>query len=326
MGVVRLARVTSIGLVMFLVASLLVVVGAASAQLATATGDATCNGIVDAGDALADVRNAVGLFAAGDCADADVSGDGFVNSLDALLVAQQVADANGTYTVNIVGSYPHDPMAFTQGLEFVDGDLIESTGLFGQSDLRRVDPVTGTVIAQVGTPDNLFAEGVTRVGDQLIQLTWKAERAFVWNTESLELEDEFAYSGQGWGLCFDGAELVMSDGSDRLTFRDPATFAALRTVPVLNNGISEQRLNELECAGGAVWANVWLTDRIVGIDPATGVVFATVDASDLSDAQPVGSDVLNGVAFDAGAGTFWVTGKRWSTMYEVRFVPLADQD
>lgn len=222
----------------------------------------------------------------------------------------------------IIDTYPHQPDAFTQGLLIDDGVLIESTGMRFQSDLRRVEITTGDVLAVEPMPDEqLFAEGLTKVGSEFVQLTWTSGRALWWD-ENFQLLRESTYEGEGWGICFDGERLIMSDGSSALTFRDPVSFEPLGSVEVSLDGAAVNRLNELECVDGQVWANVWQTDLIVRIDPATGLVTATVDATVLSDSVPPGADVLNGIAWDEATDTFLVTGKYWPTMYRVRFVPL----
>jgi len=225
----------------------------------------------------------------------------------------------------VVATYPHSNTAFTQGLLLHDGKFYESTGLKGESTLREVDPATGEVLRILPNDPNVFAEGLALVGDQLIQLTWMDQKAYVYDRASFALQDEHDYEGQGWGLCYDGERLVMSDGSDRLTFRDPETFEALGTLFVNQRGKAVSQLNELECVGDQIWANIWQSDTIVGIQAADGNVFANVDASDVTrDARvtdPGDIDVLNGIAHDPATGHWYLTGKHWSKLYEVRFVP-----
>ena len=222
--------------------------------------------------------------------------------------------------VRIRSDRPHDPRAFTQGLELHGGRLYESTGGFGSSTLRRVDPRTGELEASVSLPADLFGEGLAVVGDRLIQLTWRAGQAIVWDPEEMREVGRLSYEGEGWGLCFDGRRLVMSDGSDTLTFRDSETFEVLGQVRVSLAGRSLTALNELECVDGAVWANVWQTDEIVRIDPFSGRVLAVVDASALLPThERQRADVLNGIAWDAEAGTFLLTGKLWPRLFEVFF-------
>jgi len=222
--------------------------------------------------------------------------------------------------VAVVGTRPHDPAAFTQGLLLYGGELYESTGLSGESTLRRVDPRTGEVRGRVDVPPEFFAEGLARAGDRLVQLTWREGRAFEYDRVTLAKLREFTYDTEGWGLCYDGRRLVMSDGTANLYFRDPATFALLGRVPVTLAGRPQDQVNELECVGNQVYANIWQTDTIVRIDPATGAVGAVVDAAGLlTPEERAAADVLNGIAWDPAAGTFLITGKRWPKLFEVRF-------
>ncbi len=232
-------------------------------------------------------------------------------------------DAGGVPQVEyeILGTFPHDTAAYTQGLLLLDGNLIESTGRYGESSLRRVDVATGEVLARVAVDSALFGEGVARVGNELIQLTWKAGRALVYDAETFGVLREYAYDGEGWGLCFDGESLYMSDGSDTLEVRDPDTFEVTRTVAVTSGGRPLRRLNELECVNGSIYANVYQTDRIVRIDKATGEVVAEIDLSSLplSVRRPGSVDaVLNGIAFVPETGVLLVTGKLWPALLALR--------
>ena len=221
-------------------------------------------------------------------------------------------------TVEIHDTVAHDTEAFTQGLVFAAGGLYESTGRYGRSQLLQVAPDTGDVLRSTDLDADLFGEGLAHVDDRLIQLTWKAGRALVYDLATLTVVDELAYEGEGWGLCHDGDRLVMSDGSSRLTFRDPATFDVTGTVEVTNGGAPVSALNELECVDGSVYANVWRTDQIVRIDPSTGRVEALIDAGSLE--RPASAGVLNGIAHDPETGRFRLTGKNWPAAYEVEFV------
>jgi glutamine cyclotransferase len=221
----------------------------------------------------------------------------------------------------VVAEFPHDAEAFTQGLVWHEGWLYESTGNYGSSTLRRIDLENGTVEKRVELPENLFGEGLERVGERLIQLTWRERVARVYDLETLELEEELAYLGEGWGLCFDSIELVRSDGTSTLTFHDPATFAQLRRLTVTVGGQPLGFLNELECVDGWIYANVWQTDSIVRIDPASGKVVARVEASGLlPDRRASGAGVLNGIAYRPDTATFLITGKNWPKIFEVVFV------
>lgn len=237
--------------------------------------------------------------------------------------------APGQYRVVIDTVLGHDPEAFSQGLVF-DGDrLYESRGLYGQSALTEIDAQTGEVISvgdqarRVDLSDDVFAEGLALVDDRLIQLTWQEQRAFVWDAETFEPVGQFGYEGEGWGLCHDGADLWMSNGSASLTRRDATDFTALEVVDVTLDGQPLVRLNELECIHGSIWANVWLTDLIAVIDPVSGEVVATIDASGLLDGvETTGNeDVLNGIAYDPVRDVVVLTGKNWPAMFEISLVP-----
>lgn len=237
----------------------------------------------------------------------------------------QAVPAAERLTVRVIARYPHDREAFTQGLLWHDGKLYESTGLYGQSSIRRVDLKTGKVEAQAPLQPTLFGEGLALVGDDLVQLTWREGRALRWSRAALALTGESRYDGEGWGLTFDGRHLIQSDGSARLTFRDPATLALTSTLEVTDGGHPVSLLNELEVVDGTLYANIWTTDEIVRIDPATGRVTARIDASPLREelmGQGIADDaVLNGIAWRPETKTFLLTGKLWPTLFEVQLVP-----
>lgn len=235
--------------------------------------------------------------------------------------APEATTAPEALRVHVLRTFPHARDAFTQGLVYEHGTLYESTGLVGRSSLRRVDLETGRVLQKQDVPAPWFAEGLALVGNRLWQLTWKGGRAFEYDAQSFEHLSTHPYRGEGWGLCFDGKRLVMSDGSDYLTFRDPDTFDIEGRVRVTEIARPVERLNELECVDGSVYANVWTTNRIVRIDPQTGHVTASIDASGLlhgDDAK--GVDVLNGIAYLPRSKHFLITGKLWPKMFEVVFV------
>jgi glutamine cyclotransferase len=216
--------------------------------------------------------------------------------------------------------YPHDTNAFTQGLLFVGEELYESTGLLGSSTLREVELTTGAVKRAIRLPPDVFAEGLADVGERLIQLTWKNGDAYVYDKRTFERTATFAYSGEGWGLCYDGQRLVMSDGSSSLFFRDPTTFSMTGSVAVSRDGQSVSRLNELECVNGWVYANIWQTKEIVKIDPASGEVVARILVDGLlTTSEARAADVLNGIAYQANSGRFYITGKLWPKLFEVEF-------
>ncbi|HEX9733412.1 MAG TPA: glutaminyl-peptide cyclotransferase [Thermoanaerobaculia bacterium] len=226
------------------------------------------------------------------------------------------------WSVKVLAEHPHDRRAFTQGLVWHDGLLYESTGQHGWSSVRRVEPATGAVLAQYDLDRSLFGEGLALASGRLIQLTWQTGLALVYDAASLAPVDQFVYQGEGWGLAWDGRRLAMSDGTSRLTFRDPETFDVLETREVTLDGLPLANLNELEHADGLLYANVWLEDRIVAIDPETGKVRAVIDASGLlSPLERRGVDALNGIAYDPVSETFWITGKYWPWMFQVVFVP-----
>lgn len=227
------------------------------------------------------------------------------------------------FTYRVLARYPHDTSAFTEGLVYDNGVLFESTGLYGQSTLRRVDLETGNVLQVIDLPKDLFGEGLTVIGDRLIQLTWKAHTGFVYDKASLKRISRFTYPTEGWGLTFDGSQLIMSDGSATLYFLDPRTFTVTRQVQVSDSAGPVEKLNELEYINGEVYANVWLTDRIVCIDPLKGQVLASIDLTGLlpNSARTQKTDVLNGIAYDPDRDRLFVTGKFWPWLYQIRLVP-----
>ena len=220
----------------------------------------------------------------------------------------------------IAVEHPHDEAAFTQGLVFDRGALYESTGLRGRSSLRKVEPATGRVVRKRRLSDRLFAEGLALVGDELYQLTWTAGRAFVLRVEDFSLVREHRYAGEGWGLAWDGERLIMSDGSATLRFRDPATFRVEREVEVRDGARAIGALNELEFVEGAVYANVWRSDRVARIDPASGAVTGWLDLAPIAGREREAVDrasgeagVANGLAWDGRL--LYVTGKLWRSVY-----------
>jgi glutamine cyclotransferase len=226
--------------------------------------------------------------------------------------------------VEVIETYPHDTTAFTQGLELHGGVLYEGTGLHGQSRIRTVDYQTGEVLQEVALPETVFGEGITIVEDQIWQITWQEQIAFRRDRETLAEIEQVSYTGEGWGICHDpdSNRLIMSDGTDRLTFRDPETFEPTGTVSVTRDGQPVFQINELECVGDQVWANIWQTDEIVRIDPSSGTVTAVVDAAGLlTPEERATTDVLNGIAAVPDTDTFLVTGKLWPKLFLVRFVP-----
>jgi len=228
------------------------------------------------------------------------------------------------YTYRVVNVFPHDPSAFTQGLVYQDGIFYEGTGLRGQSTLRRVDPATGQVLQGIRLHDQYFGEGIAVLGQRLYQLTWQENTGFVYDKDSFELLDTWRYDGEGWGLATDGERLIMSDGTNELRFLDPETLGELGRVAVVDgNGQPVARLNELEWVEGEVWANVWQTDLIARIDPASGRLLGWIDLTGLlseEDRAVQRVDVLNGIAYDAATGRLFVTGKWWPKLFEIELI------
>jgi len=220
----------------------------------------------------------------------------------------------------VVATFPHDPAAFTQGLVFADGEFYESTGLNGESSLRRVEIASGKVLQEIKVPEEYFAEGLALVGDELLQLTWQHHRGFVYDRKTFKQKRTFPYQGEGWGLAYDATGgLVMSDGSDTLTFLDSKTQSVTRTIRVRDAGRPVPRLNELEWVEGEIWANVWMTDRVARISPVTGDVKAWIDLSTLwplNQRMPP-ADVMNGIAYDQATRRIFVTGKKWPRVYQI---------
>jgi glutaminyl-peptide cyclotransferase len=228
-----------------------------------------------------------------------------------------------TLSYTLVKAWPHDRGAFTEGLLFWDGMLIESTGLNGHSALRKVDIETGRVRQEVKLPDEYFGEGIAVLGGKIFQLTWQSHRGFIYDLATLKLEGGFSFTGEGWGLTTDGTSLIMSDGTSRIRFIDPATFQVTRTIDVLARGVPVERLNELEVVKGELYANVWQTEFVLQIDPATGRVLGSIDFVGI---LPPGdherdTDVMNGIAYDAKDDRLFVTGKNWPKLFEVRVKP-----
>ncbi len=222
----------------------------------------------------------------------------------------------------VVEQYPHDSDAFTQGLIVHNGLLIEGTGHFGKSRLQQIDLATGKVIKSVALPDQYFGEGIAIANGELFQLTWKNRVAFVYNPDTLEYLRTERYSGQGWGLTFDGQHLIMSDGSAVLRFYDPKTFRVVRRVTVHDGRRTIDKLNELEFIDGEVWANVWYSDELVRIDPTDGRVLGWVNLKGL---KPPGllldrEAVYNGIAWNSEDRRLFVTGKNWPVLYEIECV------
>jgi glutaminyl-peptide cyclotransferase len=244
----------------------------------------------------------------------------------ALMFVPQIP--NGTnlpvFGYQVVRAYPHDPTAFTQGLEYVDGIFYEGTGLNGRSSIRKVKLETGEVLERRDVPSQYFGEGITVWKSDLIELTWQSEVAFVYDKNTFQQKRTFKYLGEGWGLTHDGTNLIMSDGSDRLRLLDPDTFAERRRIHVMDGEYAVRSLNELEYVKGEIFANIWQTDYIARIAP-DGHVVGWIDLSGLlSPAEQrtaeASGGVLNGIAYDAAKDRLFVTGKLWPKLFEIKIV------
>lgn len=227
-----------------------------------------------------------------------------------------------TYGYKVVESVPHDVGSYTQGLFFHDGQLYESAGQYGESSFRKVDLKTGKVQQRTNFERRYFVEGSCVLDGRLYILTWQEKECFVYDLATMNRLGTLRYMGEGWGLTTDGKSLIMSDGTSTITFRDPGTFAVLRSITVSLHGKNVVYLNELEYIKGEIWANVYGTDSIVRIDPSTGVVKGVVNCTGLLPAslRRARTDVLNGIALDEKTGDIWLTGKYWPKMYRITLV------
>ena len=240
-----------------------------------------------------------------------------------LLVPQPACNQPGPPPVEeyrILTVVPHDAGSYTQGLVFLDGRLFESTGQYGRSSLRELEPATGTVLRSRPLTEEYFGEGLAVVGDRLVQLTWKEGVAFVIDPETLDVVRTYTYEGEGWGLCSDGTTVFMSNGTDTLYQRDSQSFAIVDRLPVTKAGFPLSGLNELECVGESILANVFLSDEIVRIDKSTGRVTGVIDGYWLAGPGQRPADpnaVLNGIAYEPTRGTLFITGKLWPAMLEI---------
>ena len=227
------------------------------------------------------------------------------------------------YDYEIVRTYPHDPHAFTEGLFYLNGFLYESTGLEHQSSIRKVKLETGEVVQKVDVPPQYFGEGIVNWKRRLVSLTWKTQVGFVYDLASLKLQRTFSYQGEGWALTQDGKRLIMSDGTPQLRFLDPDTLRETGRITVAYEGRPVHQVNELEWVKGRIYANVWETNGIIMIDPATGNITGVIDLTGLLGTErPAGPDsVLNGIAYDSLHDRLFVTGKNWPKLFEIRVLP-----
>lgn len=245
------------------------------------------------------------------------SGDEFKDNRMLRIVSDLVPEM---WKYEIVGSIPHNQENFTQGFEFNKGQLYESTGQNGSSKIAKIDLKTGKDIDRIMLDATHFGEGITILNDTIYQLTWTTGKCFLYDANSLQmLMKEHSYKGEGWGITNDGESIIMSDGSERLTFRDPKTFAVKRTIEVLTHEQPVPRLNELEYVDGYIYANVWMTNTIVVIEPETGRVLAAIDGSKLAESgRGTTGEVFNGIAYNKTEDTFYLTGKMWEKIYKIK--------
>ncbi len=226
-------------------------------------------------------------------------------------------------TAEIIAAYPHDPQAFTQGLAFNRGQMYESTGQYGESSLRRVDYISGSIEQIAPLNRAFFAEGITILDDKIYQLTWRSGVGAIYEIDSFEVIGTFRYAGEGWGLTHNGSELILSDGTASIRFIDPADFSVVRTIEVSNAEGPVAQLNELEYVDDEIWANIWYEDIIVRIDATSGQILGTIDVSKIYPAASRGrEEVANGIAYDKDANRLFITGKNWPQLFEIRLVDM----
>ncbi len=246
------------------------------------------------------------------------SGGASTNAPSSTTPPENAAPAKFGYQV--VNIFSHDPNAFTQGLVFLDGKMIESTGQEGRSSLRNVDLQTGRVLKKVDVPEPFFAEGIALLNNKIYQLTWQHQLGFIYDANSFERLGQFKYTGEGWGLATDGHSLILSDGSNRIRFLDPDSFRVTKTIAVMDGKQPVDQLNELEFVNGEIYANIWHDDRIAAINPQNGHVNAWIDLAGLLQPGDVEDPeaVLNGIAYDQSSGRLFVTGKLWPRLFEIK--------
>lgn len=231
--------------------------------------------------------------------------------------------AAARYTYRILNTYPHDPDAFTQGLDIDNGEMFEGTGLYGESTLRLVDLVSGNVSRNQPLGQEYFGEGITVLGDKIYQLTWQEGTGFVYDRNTFQQLQTFNYEHEGWGITHDGTRLIVSDGTSTIRFWDPATLQEIGRIDVSDEQGPVIMLNELEYVNGEIWANVWMTDLIARINPESGRVTGWIDLTGIftPQAEDEPNDVLNGIAINEATGQIYVTGKLWSSLFEIEVVP-----
>jgi glutaminyl-peptide cyclotransferase len=244
--------------------------------------------------------------------------------LAAFLFAAPAFAAIPTYTYQVVHTYPHDRTAFTEGLFYLDGFLYESTGLEHHSAIRKESLATGQVLLTRELAPQYFGEGIVNWKNRLLQLTWRDQIGFIYDLATLQPIGRFAYPGEGWALTQNGKEIVMSDGTPQIRFLDPATLKEVRRITVTADGTPVQDLNEIEWVKGEILANIWMSNTLARIDPATGRVLGWIDLTGLLKPSEISGDrddVLNGIAYDARGDRLFVTGKRWPKLFQIRLIP-----
>lgn len=233
---------------------------------------------------------------------------------------QNSTPAAPTFSFEIVNTWHHDPEAFTEGLQYLGGELYESTGLNKLSSLRRVELKTGKVLQKIDIPDEYFGEGITILGNKIYQLTYQTHIGFIYDLKTFKQLGTWHYEGEGWGMTNDGTYLIMSNGSNKITYLDPKSFAIVKTLEVYDQGYRVEDINELEFIKGEIYANIWRIDRVVCIDPASGKVNSWIDLSGLMMPQERTErvDVLNGIAYDEKGDRIFITGKYWPKLFEIK--------
>ena len=240
----------------------------------------------------------------------------FSISLSAESMASDPVEEAEERGFKVIRTIPLEKTSFTQGLEVVDGSIFQSSGLYGESRLSEIDLQSGNIIREMPINDSYFAEGITVLHQSIIMLTWTGEQAFRIDISNFSIVENFTFEGEGWGICFNGEFLVMSNGTSQISFRDPETFEINHTIQVTWDGQPVPNINELECVGKEILANIWLQDVIISIDSISGNVQYFVSPTSISLTQGTNSnEVLNGIAFDKSSGGFWITGKNWTHIY-----------
>ena len=246
----------------------------------------------------------------------------FSISLSTESMASESIDEAEERAFRVVRAIPLEETSFTQGLEVLDGSIFQSSGLYGESRLSEIDLQSGNIIREMPINDSYFAEGITVFDQSIIMLTWKEEKAFRIDISNFSIIENFSFEGEGWGICFNGEHLVMSNGTSQISFRDPETFEINHTIQVTWDGQPVSNINELECVEREILANVWLQDVILSIDSISGNVQYFVSPTSISSTQGNNSnEVLNGIAFDKSSGGFWITGKNWTHIYLIEISP-----